>query len=484
MTADASPADHPTLQRPAAQQAPEDGLEATRALSGSRLRWQSFARLAAELVFELDEKGCFAYLDGAAEHVLGRPAEELLGHAASALVAPGSELPGFNPFMPPDRLARHRLWLRRPDGSTGCATLSAEPVRDPGGRRTGTRGTLSDVTEQERRERQVGHQLLTHQTIEQISRRMRGTVLPGMTLRIGLEELINALGASGALLAACDVGAPRAGERTDQTRTLPRILHRAGSTPPAADPAILSWLSNCVASRDFPWTKAADEFGHHLLVSAAGSHFCEPVLLLVWREQTRDWIDGDAALVAGFLAAATRVLDHDQVQAEVARQSRSDALTGLLNRESLVSEIGRRLDRLDKEGLAGTLMIVGLDRFGAVNDRHGHESGDAVLRQAARILRDTVRPTDLVARLSGDVFALWLDGADQFVAAERAETLCQHGVAAMLDEPVRLGVSIGLSTRPSRSFESLETLLEQANAALNAIKLAGGGRWHVYNEGI
>ena len=80
--------------------------------------------------------------------------------------------------------------------------------------------------------------------------------------------------------------------------------------------------------------------------------------------------------------------------------------------------------------------------------------------------------------------ALWLDGADQFAAAERAEVLCQKGVGVTLVDSIQLQVSVGLTTRPSRSFETIVTLLEQAHAALAAIKLAGGGRWHFYNEGV
>ena len=123
------------------------------------------------------------------------------------------------------------------------------------------------------------------------------------------------------------------------------------------------------------------------------------------------------------------ILDHDSIQREMARQARTDPLTGLLNRRAFMEELARRLDRLDREGLPGTLMFVDLDHFKQLNDARGHETGDAALCAIAALLRDTVRPADLVARLGGDEFALWLDGADDFSAAERAEHLRSRGAA-------------------------------------------------------
>ena len=81
----------------------------------------------------------------------------------------------------------------------------------------------------------------------------------------------------------------------------------------------------------------------------------------------------------------------------MARQARTDPLTGLLNRRAFVEEAQRRIDRLEREGLPGTLMFVDLDRLKPLNDQLGHEAGDAALVLTSTVLRRMVRPTDLVA---------------------------------------------------------------------------------------
>lgn len=451
------------------------------AMADSRSRWRDFATLALDLVFEIDRHGVFVFVGP--DTALGWSAERLLGLSADSLLVQTAGTVGFNPFQPQTSLRRHQTWLRRGDGALASVLIWAYPLLDAAGEPAGCRGVAQDITEDNHRAEVLAETLLRRQTMIEITRRMRRAVLPDMVIKIGLDELLDATGGSGVLIVACDGASPMPAAQEEPARLLPRILHRAGSAPPMSDQDIVSFICGAAAREAAPWTRSESEFGLQIITSAIGTHFCEPVVLMIWRDAPRDWIAGDAELVDAFLTALVGMLEHDQVQRELSRQSGSDTLTALLNRDSFTIEVNRRLDRLDKEGLPGTLMVVGLDRFREINEALGPESGDEVLRQSAHILRDTVRPTDLVARLGGDVFALWLDGADQFAAAERAEMMCQQGIKVTIDEQQPLHVSVGLATRPSRSYETIDNLLEQAHAALGAIKLAGGGRWHFYNEG-
>ncbi len=463
------------------------------ALSRSREHWRDLARMAFDLSFETDAEGRFVL--ASPDRAFGWPTQPLIGLAADGLLLQPAGVAGLNPFHSPSPLRRHHAWLRRADGSAASVLISCRPIRDRDGVLTGVRGAVEDISDREAQDQRLADILLCQQTMREIARRMRRAVLPDTVIGIGLDELLDATGSGGGLIIVCEPGPPQAaqpGESVSPGQGAapgpgPRVLHRVGSPLKVADDILIAHAVATASGLQAPWTRTETLYGHQLVLSATATRFSDPVVLMLWRDEARDWLDGDPDLVAAFLATLGGVLEHDQVQRELARHSGADTLTGLLNRDSFTIEVGRRLDRLDAEGLAATLMVVGLDRFREVNERNGPEAGDDVLRQAAHLLREAVRPTDLVARLGGDVFALWLDGADQFAAAERAEVMCQQGITVKLGEPapepLSMRVSVGLATRPCRSYDSIDGLLEQAHAALGAIKLAGGGRWHFYNEG-
>ena len=180
------------------------------------------------------------------------------------------------------------------------------------------------------------------------------------------------------------------------------------------------------------------------------------------------------------------VLEHEAIQQEMARQARTDPLTGLLNRRAFLEEMARHIDRLDRDDQPGTLMFADLDYFKPVNDRLGHEMGDQVLLRTANMLRDTLRPSDLVARLGGDEFALWMDGADHMTAAERADRLCREvprELRAIVEtEGPTPTVSIGIATRRAGSGEPVDNLLRRADRAMYEVKRTGRGHWRVAAE--
>ena len=98
-----------------------------------------------------------------------------------------------------------------------------------------------------------------------------------------------------------------------------------------------------------------------------------------------------------------------------------------------------------------------------------------------------MRPTDLVARFGGDEFAMWLDGADEFAAAERAEDLRVQGPKALghlgTGDDVALTMSIGIATRWPARGEAIETTINQADQAMYQVKRTGRGHWRVAQSG-
>jgi diguanylate cyclase (GGDEF)-like protein len=112
--------------------------------------------------------------------------------------------------------------------------------------------------------------------------------------------------------------------------------------------------------------------------------------------------------------------------------------------------------------------------------------GDHLLVHTALLLRNAVRPTDLVARVGGDEFALWLNGADHLTAAERAEQLRTQAprelrelVGGDLPTP---SLSIGIASRRPGSQEPLDSVMRRADLAMYEVKRNGRGHWRVALE--
>jgi cyclic di-GMP phosphodiesterase Gmr len=176
----------------------------------------------------------------------------------------------------------------------------------------------------------------------------------------------------------------------------------------------------------------------------------------------------DDGLVRGFTLSATDVTDLKNTQRALRHMADHDALTGLLNRRSLLSE----LDRLVDGGYEDETVILfcDLDGFKAVNDRIGHAAGDSALVEVARRLERSIRPGDLIGRLGGDEFVVVLPRCSQQEAERISAT-----IRAALIEPIvatnhviELDVSIGCAT--SGDSPTAARLLATADDAMYAVK--------------
>ncbi|MFZ5913284.1 MAG: GGDEF domain-containing protein [Pseudomonadota bacterium] len=105
--------------------------------------------------------------------------------------------------------------------------------------------------------------------------------------------------------------------------------------------------------------------------------------------------------------------------------STTDELTGLLNRRGFTEGLCRVLQSARRYDEEGVLAFIDLDGFKAINDTHGHEAGDLILRRVSELLLSNVRKTDLVARIGGDEFAVIFVQAEKLIGRKRAEVLRQ-----------------------------------------------------------
>jgi len=175
-----------------------------------------------------------------------------------------------------------------------------------------------------------------------------------------------------------------------------------------------------------------------------------------------------AARLAGELAARERDL--------MATIAHTDALTGLLNRRGLQAAAAPLLAQCNTSQL-NAVYLIDLDRFKPINDTHGHDAGDAVLRGLSTRLRQAVRQSDLVARLGGDEFVLLVGGLPDDAAAQAVAHKLLQAVKApfLLDgRSLEVGMTIGYALAP-HDGRQLPDLLKRADAAMYVGKTAGRG---------
>jgi len=150
----------------------------------------------------------------------------------------------------------------------------------------------------------------------------------------------------------------------------------------------------------------------------------------------------------------------------------TDELTGLPNRRELLGRLSALLQRSTPAKSA--LMIVDLDHFKSINDRHGHPIGDETLKRVSAILRSAILEPDFLGRLGGEEFAIVLADASVDTAQAVAERLRAQVTATDFAHWIgdrRITVSIGITV--AESGDTIATMLQRADAALYAAKHAG-----------
>jgi len=197
-------------------------------------------------------------------------------------------------------------------------------------------------------------------------------------------------------------------------------------------------------------------------------------------------IQGQPLATGGFVTVYTDITERKHSGAEIKRLARTDPLTGLDNRGAFTIALAQALAQAERSRAELAVLFIDMDRFKAVNDSLGHETGDVVLRETARRLRERLRASDVVARIGGDEFVVALTGIDEPLNA--AQVACQ--IVATLSAPfstergeIFLSPSIGIALYPQDAREENE-LLRLADLAMYHAKSAGGAAYQFYTDSM
>jgi diguanylate cyclase (GGDEF)-like protein len=172
-----------------------------------------------------------------------------------------------------------------------------------------------------------------------------------------------------------------------------------------------------------------------------------------------------------------------QSRLDLERLASTDPLTGLHNRRAFLSHCAEKLLGPSRVGEPVSLVLIDLDHFKQVNDRHGHEAGDAALCAVASQLRGAVREHDFLARWGGEEFIVLLPAtsSEQAVQVAQRLRLCIESISLLHNgrvdawSSIRLAISVGVVTATG-AIESMDSLFRTCDEALYTAKAAGRNR--------
>lgn len=265
----------------------------------------------------------------------------------------------------------------------------------------------------------------------------------------------------------------------------------------ASASALCGWqLEQCLGWASGAVVPLYERAGCTLLPDAAPRVLAQPGVPVSYRDvllRTRSGayipVEGSVtAILSDGVASGTVWILRDvsaacALAAELTYQASHDALTGLLNRREFEQRLEALIVATRGTAVRHTMLYMDLDQFKIVNDTCGHAAGDELLRQLSRVLRGTLRHTDLLARLGGDEFGVLLhhcSGSDAAITAESLRRTIYDFNFIWRDRMFPIGVSIGLISFGDDGLQ-LADLLRRADAACYLAKDKGRNQFRVFD---
>jgi diguanylate cyclase (GGDEF)-like protein/PAS domain S-box-containing protein len=415
--------------------------ERTGELVGALERARTLADSAPVGIFETDDAGGCSYVNDRYCEIFGRPRDQLLGSAWEAAVHPGDIdmlRRGWQEAVAARRelVKEHRILL--PSGGERWVVGRAVPL--PGCR--GWIGTVHDITDQRRAEEsdrfaaELFRGAFDEATIGVVLIDPDGRIARANASMLALSghtaEGVVGLRLTDLLPPATPVEWPGPSEHDDPAPVPVRLLRADGS---------LLWVTLHESTLTLPGAVAP----HRLL----------------------QMID---------------VTEHRRSEEQLSHVTMHDPLTGLINRRAFIAAIESHVERCERYGPTGAVLMLDLDHFKRINDVHGHNVGDQVIVTIAELLSGRLRRTDVVARLGGDEFAVLLPdatGDEARAVADSVVGMFRSNTTTVSGHRVPLTSSVGLALFDAED-RSAEEVLINADLAMYDAKEEGRGGWSEY----
>src|SRR5664280_1125209 len=186
----------------------------------------------------------------------------------------------------------------------------------------------------------------------------------------------------------------------------------------------------------------------------------------------------ESGIVVGLMGITREINEMRQTEVALQHLATHDSLTDLPNRFLMIDRMNQVIARSQRLGTTFAVLFMDIDRFKEVNDTHGHEFGDLLLRAVGQRLRKSVRQSDTVARIGGDEFVIILDTVRKSGEGETVANHVRRSLAkpiTVLQHAMTVTASIGISFYPENG-ESADMLMRAADSAMYLAKKGGGNR--------